>query len=57
MSLLPRFFLAIGCLLLLFAFVLKITGIPFMFVLGGVKPSSLLVLANTSLILAVLLKK
>lgn len=57
MSLLPRFFLVVGCLMLVFAFVLKISGLTLMFAMGGVKPSSILVLANTALILAVLLKK
>lgn len=47
-----KLLVAVGCALILAAVILKIMGL-----FGIVKPSSLLILANTSLILAILLKK
>jgi len=52
-------FVTIGCLLLLVALILKGMGFvnPEMVIKVGIKPSSFIILANTSFILAVLLKK
>lgn len=52
-----KFFVAVGCLFILAAVILKGMGFSNPAALGIVKPSSLLILANTSFILAILLKK
>jgi hypothetical protein len=52
-----KFFLILGCLLLVVAAVLRITQFPVIVSTTALKPSSLLQLANTAFILAVLFKK
>jgi len=52
-----KFFVAIGCLLFLAAVVLRCIGFYNPVVMRVIKPSSLLILTNTSFILAILLKK
>lgn len=51
-------FIVIGCVFLLVAVILKGVGFvdPAMVMKIGIKPSSFLILANTSFILAILLK-
>ncbi|MDP2928178.1 MAG: hypothetical protein Q8N80_05220 [Candidatus Omnitrophota bacterium] len=50
-------FVVIGCLLIVAAFILKGTSFVNPAVVRAVKASSLLILANTSFILAILFKK
>ncbi len=52
-----KMFAVLGFLLILFAILLKLGNAPLMVGTLSVRPISLLVLANTSLILAILLKK
>jgi len=52
-----KFFVVIGCLLIAAAIVLKGMALVNPAVVRVVKASSLLILANTSFILAILLKK
>ena len=52
-----KFFILVGCLLLLVALILKCMGFANPAAMGVIKPSSFLILANTCFILAVLLKK
>jgi len=54
---LSNFFIVLGCLLILVALILRLTGFSFMVTMKAIKPSSLLILANTSFILAILFKK
>lgn len=57
MTKLSRLFLVIGCLLVLLAVILRISSIPVIIVARPIRLVSLLVLANTSLLLAILFKK
>lgn len=52
-----KFFILVGCLLLLVAVILRGIGFVNPAVMSVIKPSSFLILANTSFILAILLKK
>jgi hypothetical protein len=54
---LAKLFLVVGCLLLLVAVIMKVIGFYNPAAMGLIKPSSLLILVNTSFILAVLLRK
>lgn len=51
-----KFFILVGCLLLLVALILRGMGFYNPAAMGVIKPSSFLILANTAFILAVLLK-
>jgi len=52
-----KFFVVIGCLLFLVAVILRCMGFYNPLLMKVVKPSSFLILTNTSFVLAVLLKK
>ena len=57
MTNLTKMFVAIGCLLLLVAVVLRFAIYPIIIATRPIKPSSLLILANTAFILGVFFKK
>lgn len=52
-----KLFIVIGCLLILIALVLKIAGLPLVIAARPIRPISLVILANTSFLLALLSKK
>jgi hypothetical protein len=52
-----KFFVVIGCLFILIAVVLKVLGFWNIVLLRTIKPSTFLIAANTSFLLALLLKK
>jgi len=52
-----KFFVVIGCLLMVLAVILKVTGFVNPAVMRVIKPSSFLILANISFVLAILVKK
>jgi hypothetical protein len=57
MTNLTKLFLTVGCVLLLVAMVLRITWFPIIVSARPIHYASLLILANTSFILACLFKK
>lgn len=52
-----KFFLGLGCLLLLLAIVMRLAWIPIVITGKPVQAVSVLILANTSFILAILFRK
>ncbi len=57
MTKLSKLLVVIGCLLILLAVALRVTMVPMVVAAKAIKPSSALILANTALLLALVLKK
>ena len=57
MTNISKIFIAIGCLLILLAVVLRITWLPITIATQPIQYISLVILANACLLLAILLKK
>jgi hypothetical protein len=57
MTKLSKLLVVVGCLLILLAVALRVTLVPVMVGAKTIKHSSVLILANTALLLALVLKK